>query len=173
MIIWITGLSGAGKTSICEAVMRRLKPSLPQLVHVDGDAVRDLFGNDLTFMEADRVRQIGRIQRLARILDQQGLIVLVAALYASPALLQENRRLFPRYHEVYLEAPIELVWARNTKGLYEAGVENVVGVDIPWHAPANPDLVLRASNDKTVDELADALIADVAELSMTAGTQIA
>src|SRR5215813_5599078 len=66
MVIWITGLSGAGKTTLCRALWQELKPSCPALVCLDGDAVRAAFGHDLGYREADRRTQIQRLQRLAQ-----------------------------------------------------------------------------------------------------------
>jgi adenylylsulfate kinase len=146
MVIWITGLSGAGKTTLCRALWQALKPECPQLVCLDGDAVRAAFGHDLGYREADRRTQIQRMQRLAQLLAVQGLVVLVAALYAHPELLAWNRQHLPEYFEIYLKASTTTLRRRDAKGLYReatAGMRpHVVGVDIPWHAPEAPDLVI-------------------------------
>ena len=88
MVIWITGLSGAGKTTLIQAVAGQVKRNLPELVLLDGDAIRQLFGNDLDYREDSRVIQIKRIQRMAKFLSDQGVVVMVAALYAHPDLLR-------------------------------------------------------------------------------------
>lgn len=146
MVIWLTGLSGAGKTLISQTIVKRFKVAVPELVHIDGDEVRALYGNDLAFDEGSRQKQIQRIQRLAKILDSQGLLVVVAALYSHPDLLAWNRTNFDDYLEVYLSAPLALVQRRDAKGLYgkamSGELQHVVGMDIPWHAPANPDLLI-------------------------------
>lgn len=149
MVIWLTGLSGAGKTTIAEAMVAMLKPQVPQLVLVDGDVIRELFGASLGYEEPARREQIGRLQRLSGWLARQGQTVVVAALYAHPDLLAWNRDNLPGYFEVYVDAPMKLLRERDSKGLY-AGADsgrtpNVVGVDIPWHAPQNPDIVIDAS----------------------------
>ena len=74
----MTGLSGTGKTTICESILRKLKPTMPQLGLVDGDVVRDVFGNDLDYSEPSRHKQIKRIQSLAKVMDDQDFVVLVA-----------------------------------------------------------------------------------------------
>jgi adenylylsulfate kinase-like enzyme len=172
MVIWMTGLSGAGKTTLCETLNRRLKPVLPALTTLDGDAVRQVFGSELGYTEADRVTQIKRIQSLAEMLDRQGLVVLVAALYARPDLLAWNRDTFDGYVEIYLDAPLTLVQQRDPKGLYaKAAAEampNVVGMDIPWHAPESPDLTIDMTAGLTVDETADLVIAAVPALAEAA-----
>jgi cytidine diphosphoramidate kinase len=165
MVIWITGLSGAGKTTLCRAVLSILKPAMPELVHVDGDAVRELFGSDLSFVEADRVKQIKRIQAMALFLNAEELVVMVAALYASPELLNANREMFSDYFEVYVKAPMDLLSNRNSKGLYDNGTKNVVGVDIPWHEPVRPDLTLGANLGASPEEMAVQLIDAIPRLS--------
>jgi adenylylsulfate kinase-like enzyme len=165
MVIWITGISDSGKSTLCEAIHKRIKPALPSLVLVDGDIVRGIFGHDLDHSEPDRQRQIKRIQRLALELDRQGMTVLVAALYAHPDLLDWNRASFSGYFEVYLRASLELVRSRDSKGLYakvdRGDISNVVGVDIPWHEPQRPDLVIDAAEGGSPDAMARQVIAAV------------
>jgi len=161
MVIWITGLSGSGKTTLCTALRDLLKPQMPGLVVLDGDAVRAVFGHDLAYDEASRARQIGRIQALAKMLSNQGLVVLVAALYSHPDLLAWNRANLAPYFEVYLDAPLALVRARDSKGLYGGGTRDVVGLDIPWHPPANPDLIVDAATEEAPTALARRVAAAV------------
>ncbi len=164
MVIWFAGLSGAGKSTLCEAIYARLKPRMPELVLLDGDAIRAGVSADLGYTEADRTVQVSRVQRLARLLSEQGLVVMVAVVYASPALLEWNRSQIPGYFEVLLDAPLALVTGRDPKGLYaRAGrgeTRDVVGVDIPWHRPAASDLVLDAGAGAgaTVEELASRVV---------------
>jgi adenylylsulfate kinase-like enzyme len=157
VIIWNTGISGSGKSTLCDALTKLLKPSIPELVLLDGDVVREAFGGDLGYGEQDRVTQIKRLQGLARALSEQDLVVLVAALYAHPDLLAWNRENMNPYFEVYLEAPLSLVQARDPKGLYAkaaAGdMPDVVGLDIAWHPPEAADLTI----DMTLGDSPDAL----------------
>jgi cytidine diphosphoramidate kinase len=165
MIIWITGLSGAGKTTICEAIVRKLKPVMPELGLVDGDVVRDVFANDLDYTEPSRMLQIKRIQSLAKVMDTQDFVILVAALYSHPELLAWNRANYSNYFEVYLDASLDLVRSRDPKGLYakaDAGeMDHVVGIDLPWHAPLNPDLTIKATNVETPEDMAGQIISAV------------
>lgn len=164
MVIWLTGLSGAGKTLISRTLVTRFKVAVPELVHIDGDEVRALYGNDLAYDEDSRRKQIQRIQQLAKILDSQGLLVVVAALYSHPDLLAWNRANFDNYFEVYISAPLTLVQRRDAKGLYSKAMsgemQHVVGVDIPWHAPADPDLLI----DGTLQEDPDVLAVRIARM---------
>ena len=165
MVIWVTGLSGSGKTTLCSAVWRLLKPNMPELVLLDGDVVRDTFKDGLGYKEEDRVVQISRVQRIAKLLSDQDLVVLVAALYANPKLLQWNRENFKDYFEVYLEASLETVKHRDVKGLYSGDTKDVVGIDIPWHAPAHPDLVINTDNPENPETLGQHLIHGVPRLT--------
>jgi adenylylsulfate kinase-like enzyme len=165
MVIWITGLSGSGKSTLCDALRPKLKALRPSLVTLDGDVVRAAFGDDLGFHEADRIRQIKRIQGIAKMLADQDITVLVAALYASPDLLAWNRANLRGYFEVYLAADVDFLLTRDTKKLYgrarSGEMPNVVGVDIPWHAPHNPDLCLDARLVTSPGLLADQVLRGV------------
>ena len=169
MVIWITGLSGAGKTTVCEMIMSMAKESIPEMVVLDGDVVRDIFDDQLGHTEPDRVRQIKRIQRLTKQLDAQGLVVLVAALYAHPNLLTWNRENFDAYFEVYLDAPLDVVETRDPKGLYAKArsgqMKHVVGLDIPWLAPSNPNLRIDMSDEYSPREVSQRIILNIPALS--------
>jgi adenylyl-sulfate kinase len=162
MVIWITGLSGSGKSTLCQALRARLKPLRPSLVMLDGDAVRAAFGDDLGYHETDRIRQIKRLQGIARMLVDQGVTVLVAALYAHPDLSAWNRANLRSYFEVYLRADVDFLLGRDGKGLYDRArrgeISNVVGVDIPWHAPTQPDLVIDVTSMIPADALAEQVL---------------
>ncbi len=169
MVIWITGLSGAGKTTLCDALRDLLKPSLPELVLLDGDVIRAMFGADLSYREEHRVVQIRRLQGLAKVLSDQGLVVLVGALYAHPDLLRWNQEHFSAYFEVYLKASLDLVRQRDPKGLYAAAdagrMSDVVGVDIPWHEPEHPDMVIEVAEGQPPHRLAERVAAAVPRLA--------
>lgn len=172
MVIWITGLSGAGKTTLANAFIASVRSEYPNIVLLDGDAVRSLYGDDLDYVESDRVIQINRLQSLAAFLDKQGIVVVVAALYAHPDLLDWNRERFSSYYEVYLDAPMEQLNERDSKGLYrkarEGHMKDVVGVDIPWHAPQSSDMRVDTTKGDTPDALAAALAEKVsAQLEAT------
>ena len=158
MVIWITGLSGAGKTTVSNALWRSFEHTVPELVRLDGDVMRAAFEHDLGYEIEARVAQIKRMQRLAKVLVDQGKVVLVAALYANEELLAWNRLNFPSYLEVYMDTPMHVLRARDTNGLYSKAARgempNVVGLDIPWTPPSEPDLVLDSSGSETPEDLA-------------------
>jgi len=157
MVIWLTGLSGAGKTTLGRAVYDLIHPVAP-VVFLDGDVVRAAIGDGLGYSEADRFVQIGRMSRLARLLAGQGIVVIVAALYANDELLAWNRANLPGYVEVYVSASLEALMARDSKDLYARARRgeaiDVVGIDIPWHTPPAPDLVLEMDRPEAPEVLA-------------------
>lgn len=157
MIIWITGLSGSGKTTIASCLMKKYKKKLPELINIDGDLVRQLYGNKLGFNEKSRIIQIKRIQKLCFFLEKQKLHIIASALYNNLSLLKWNRKNFSDYFEIYINAPLSLVKKRDTKNIYKkfsAGkVKNVVGLDIPWEGPINPDLEIKMKEETSVDEV--------------------
>lgn len=168
MVFWITGLSGAGKTTLAKALAGLLKPRMPNLVVLDGDAVRAIFGGSLGHRIEDRIVQVRRLQAIAKMLEEQGIVVIVAVLYALPELLAWNRANFACYKEVYIKAPLEFLQKRDDKGLYAAAaagsLPNVVGLDIPWIAPPAPDMVIDATQVEPPLELARRVAALATEL---------
>ena len=158
MVVWVTGLSGAGKTTLCQALNDLLKSAIPELVLIDSEEVREIFNDRLGHSVADRLVQLRRMQRLAKALSDQDLVVLVAVLYAPPEILAWNRANLGEYFEVYLDAPLSLVMERDPKGLYAKAMRgeesDVVGIDIPWIAPEKPDLTIDVAPTSRPDELA-------------------
>lgn len=146
MVIWITGLSASGKTTLCGSLVKLLKSKVPELVVLDGDVVRSAFGHNLGHNVEDRVLQVQRLQSMARVLSAQGLLVLVGVLYAREDLLVWNRNNLPNYFEIYLRASMSTVRARDPKGLYAAAdrgeISDVVGVHIPWNEPQFADMIV-------------------------------
>jgi adenylylsulfate kinase-like enzyme len=142
---------------------------LPELTLLDGDAIRSAFGADLGYKEADRQVQVKRLQNLAKVLSDQGLVVLVAVLYAHPALLDWNRHNIRDYFEIYLEASLDSLRARDSKGWYVrvawGEIADVVGVDIPWHAPTAPDLVIHVDTPESPQAMARRVALSVPRLA--------
>lgn len=170
MVIWLTGLSGAGKSTISYVLYEELKPSVPELVLLDGDAIREAFGHDLGHTEEDRVKQVSRVQRFAGLLSSQGLVVIVSVVYAHPDLLRWNRENIPDYVEVLIDASIDMVRARDPKGLYARAsrgeCRDVVGHDIAWHRPATADIVLDPADGSSPREAASRIARAIPRLAV-------
>lgn len=165
MIVWLIGLSGAGKTTVGTRLAARLRDDdLPNLVYLDGDLLRDVWGADLAHDVTGREVNAARLSRLCRMLDRQGIHVVAAVLSIFPQWQAWNRENLTSYFEVFLDVPMDVVVSRDTKGLYREAIEgrasNVVGFDIPFPRPANPDLVLDSSGrDGPPDELVNRILA--------------
>jgi len=151
MVVWLTGLSGSGKSTISDSLVPKLRVKIGPFVHIDGDVVREVFGNDLGYDIASREIQIGRIQSLAKIISDQDINVLVAALYSNPKILNWNRTHFKSYFEIYVDAPLEILVKRDTKGIYNkllnGSQNNIVGFDLPWTPPQSPDLIIKSAEE--------------------------
>ncbi len=152
MVIWIIGLSGAGKTTLSRAVAACWRERKPNTVLLDGDDIRRIFNQERgagDYAVEGRRRNAERIAAICEMLDRQGINVVCAILSLFPEQRAENRRRFSRYFEVFLDAPLSVLEARDTKGLYAAArvgrMECVVGVDIPFPRPDGADLVIDTS----------------------------
>lgn len=147
MIVWLIGLSGAGKTTIGRELYNQLSPAHPNLVFLDGDVLRDVWGDSLGHTVEARAMNAHRISHLCRMLDRQNIHVVAAVLSMFPEWQAWNRKNFSHYFEVFLDASMPLLKARDNKDIYgpaEAGkIQNVVGVDLPFPRPPEPDLVLQ------------------------------
>lgn len=155
MIIWLIGLSGAGKTVIGREIHRLLKAKRPNVVFLDGDIVREIMGGDLGYSLEDRHKNAWRICRLCKYLDNQGIDVVCGILSIFHETQQWNRDNISHYFEVYIRVPMETLIQRDSKGLYRralAGeIHNVVGFDVDFPPPLNPDLII--DNDKPLESL--------------------
>ncbi|OFW04164.1 MAG: adenylyl-sulfate kinase [Acidobacteria bacterium RIFCSPLOWO2_02_FULL_68_18] len=145
-VVWFTGLSGAGKSTIANLVEMRLHALGCHTYVLDGDNVRHGLNKDLGFTEADRVENIRRVAELSRLLVDAGLIVLVAFISPFRAERRMARELVEpgEFFEVFVDAPLQVAEARDPKGLYKkarAGeLKNFTGIDSPYERPEQPEL---------------------------------
>jgi adenylylsulfate kinase-like enzyme/phosphohistidine swiveling domain-containing protein len=140
-VFWITGLSGAGKTTLGQELSRRLRAAGRSVTFLDGDALRAVIAEDLGHNADNRRRSAMRNARLCRLLAGQGTYVVCATISMFHEVQRWNRENIPGYREIYLRVPLDELRRRDSKGIY-AGTSNVVGIDLPAEAPEAPDLVL-------------------------------
>ncbi|HBK45040.1 MAG TPA: adenylyl-sulfate kinase [Xanthomonadaceae bacterium] len=152
-VLWFTGLSGAGKSTIANLVDKRLHALGHHTFILDGDNVRHGLNRDLGFTAEDRVENIRRVAEVARLMADAGLIVLVSFISPFRAERQMARERFgaDEFVEVFVDVPLAVAEARDVKGLYakaRAGqIPNFTGIDSPYEAPQNPELHLHADGE--------------------------
>ena len=158
-VYWVTGLSAAGKTTIGRVLYERRQRRERAVVFLDGDALREVFGNDLGFARADREKSAMRNSRLCKLLADQGIDVVCATISMFHACRRWNRDHIASYREIYVRAPKDLLLARDPKGLYGRAANGelgeVVGVDFEAEEPERPDVTVDNDGTHTVDTLVD------------------
>lgn len=144
--LWFTGLSGAGKSTIARRVEEILRERGEPVEWLDGDAVREHLARDLGFTREDRQRNVERITYVAKLLTKHGVIVLVSAISPYRESREYARNQIGRFVEIFVDAPLDVVIARDVKGLYKralAGeIDHFTGVSDPYEPPKNPEITL-------------------------------
>jgi bifunctional enzyme CysN/CysC len=145
-VLWFTGLSGSGKSTIANLVEKKLHALGKHTFLLDGDNVRHGLNKDLGFTEADRIENIRRVGEVARLMTDAGLIVLTAFISPFRAERELARSLTPtsEFIEVFIDTPLDVAEARDVKGLYKkarsGALKNFTGIDSPYEAPENPEI---------------------------------
>lgn len=165
--LWLTGLSGAGKTTLAKAVERTLHSAGRPVEILDGDEVRHALGGDLGYGHDARVLNMRRIGYLAQLLSRNGVAVIVASMSPYRTVREEIRRTHATpFIEAFIDCSLEELMRRDTKGLYakarQGQIGNMIGMSDPYEPSAQPDLHLRTdltSEEECVAEIMRALVA--------------
>jgi bifunctional enzyme CysN/CysC len=166
-VVWLTGLSGAGKSTIANLAEEKLVARGRHTYLLDGDNVRRGLNRDLGFTEQDRVENIRRVAEVARLMVDAGLIVLVAFISPFRAERRTARDLFEpgEFVEVYVATPIAVAEARDPKGLYKKArrgdLKNFNGIDSPYEPPETPEIHIDTTR-LTPEAAADVIVAHLA-----------
>jgi bifunctional enzyme CysN/CysC len=164
VVLWFTGLSGAGKSTIANLVEKKLHTMGRHCYLLDGDNVRHGLSKDLGFTEADRVENIRRVGEVARLMVDAGLIVLTAFISPFRAERAMARSMFREgeFLEIFVDTPLDVAESRDVKGLYRKArrgeLSNFTGIDSPYEAPESPELCVNTV-DCSADEATDRVIA--------------
>jgi bifunctional enzyme CysN/CysC len=156
-VVWFTGLSGAGKSTIADAVERRLHALGRHTYLLDGDNLRHGLNRDLGFTPADRVENVRRSAEVAALMADAGLIVLICLISPFRAERRMARDLVAdaTFVEVFVDAPLEVAEARDRKGLYAKArrgeLKNFTGIDSPYEAPEHPEIHIRTAETSAED----------------------
>ena len=174
-VFWITGLSGAGKTTVGQELCSRLRAAGRSVTFLDGDALRAAIAEDLGHSADNRRRSAMRNARLCQLLAGQGADVVCATISLFHEVQRWNRENIPGYREIYLRVPIDELRRRDSKGIY-AGAQggdarDVVGLDVPAEAPEAPDLVLDNYGALDVATVVDRILAVCARRDATGAAQ--
>jgi adenylyl-sulfate kinase len=156
--IWFTGLSGAGKSTISQLLVERLRANGAKVELLDGDEVRTHLSKGLGFSKEDRDTNIRRIGWVCDLLSRNGVIAIAAAISPYREVREEVRRRISNFVEVYVECPLDVLVDRDVKGLYKkalaGGIAQFTGVSDPYEPPLNPEVVVNSSRE-TPTESAD------------------
>ncbi|GAD59669.1 LOW QUALITY PROTEIN: sulfate adenylyltransferase subunit 1 / adenylylsulfate kinase [Brevundimonas abyssalis TAR-001] len=167
-VVWFTGLSGSGKSTIANLVEKRLHAEGRHAYILDGDNVRHGLNRDLGFTEADRVENIRRVAEVARLMAHAGLIVLVSFISPFRAERRMAREMMPdgEFIEVFVDTALEEVEARDPKGLYAKArrgeLKNFTGIDSPYESPENADIHVRTAM-LSPEEACDLIVSSLRE----------
>ena len=162
-VLWFTGLSGSGKSTIANEVEKRLHAMGKHTFLLDGDNVRHGLNKDLGFTDTDRIENIRRIGEVAKLMTDAGLIVLTAFISPFRSERQMVREMMPEgeFVEIHIDTPLDVAEARDVKGLYkkarEGTLKNFTGIDSPYEAPEDPEIRIDTTT-LPADEAADKII---------------
>ncbi len=166
LTLWFTGLSGAGKTTICRTVATELLAHGLQIEVIDGDVIRKHLCKDLGFSKQDRDENIRRIAFVSKLLTRNGTVVLVSAISPYRAARDNARQMIGDFIEVYVNTPLEVCELRDTKDLYQkarAGkVRGFTGIDDPYEPPLAAEIVCD-TNQQNLREISSKVVARVLE----------
>jgi adenylylsulfate kinase-like enzyme len=157
VVIWLVGLAGAGKTEIGRELSKLIKKNNQATIFLDGDHFRQIMNYDVGHTIGERKINGERICRMCKYLDQQNINVVCSILSIFPKQREWNRSHYSRYFETYIDVSMNILEARDQKGLYSGArsgtIKNVVGIDLEFIPPINPDLVI--SNNESIEDFSN------------------
>ncbi|MGA7235885.1 MAG: adenylyl-sulfate kinase [Bryobacteraceae bacterium] len=161
--LWFTGMSGAGKSTLSQLIETRLRQIGAKVEVLDGDLVRQYLSKGLGFSREDRDENIRRIGFVCELLSRNGVIAIAAAISPYRAVREEVRARIPNFVEVFMECPVEVLAARDVKGLYKKALagelSQFTGISDPYEPPLAPEVTVNSSTETPDESLAKILAA--------------
>ncbi|MDE7417582.1 MAG: adenylyl-sulfate kinase [Lachnospiraceae bacterium] len=161
-VYWITGLAGAGKTTIGKLLYEKIREKEPNTVFLDGDTLREVFGNDLGYSKEERKKCAMRYSRLCAMLQQQGMNVICCTISMFDSVREWNRKNILDYKEIYVKVSMDTLRTRDQKGLYSGTAEEkqkeTVGVHLDIEEPRYPNLILENDGERTLQEQVEMIL---------------
>jgi adenylyl-sulfate kinase len=168
-VLWFTGLSGAGKTTLAVALEPELQKRGVKIERLDGDIVRESLTRDLGFSKEDRDKNIERVTFVAKLLSRNDVGVLCSFISPYQATRDMVREQTTNFIEVYIDVTLDTVIERDVKGLYKkalAGeIPNFTGVSDPYEAPVNPDISVK-TGEQTLEESVAYMLSEMEKLGV-------
>lgn len=160
-LYWVTGLSGAGKTTISTLLYRYILSKKRNIVFLDGDAIRAVYNNK-DYSDEGRERVSYMNMRLFKLLTEQGIDVIAAVIGMKNEYRKWNREHIDNYKEIYLKVPIEVLIKRDSKKLYSRAlnheISNVYGIDLPYEEPIAPDIIAENDGKNSPEEVCTQIV---------------
>jgi len=167
-VYWITGMSGAGKTTIGKIFYEHLRSSSSAIIFLDGDVLREIFSNGQKYDKESRKELAKSYARICKMISDQGVDVICSTVSMFHEVQAWNRKHINNYCEIYVKVPLEVLHERDQKGIYSNARnndgKNIVGIDLLAEEPLNPEIVLCNDGSKTPNEMANILIEELLQL---------
>lgn len=151
-LYWLTGLSGAGKTTIGNRLYYSMKAQKQNTIILDGDILKKIAGKDLGYGREERLERAYRYSALCKLLTDQGINVVICTIAMFDEIRDWNRENIENYVEVFLDVSMDVLKRRNRKGLYSKGSGNTAGIDIAIEYPKNPDIIIKNDGSQPLKE---------------------
>ena len=161
MVYWITGLAGAGKTTISRRFYHTMRQEQSNTILLDGDDLREVLGSTHGHNINDRQNLAKTYARLCRLLSSQGFNIICATISMFQQVREWNRKHIAHYTEIYIKVPMEVLIQRNQKQIYsdcKQGRGQVVGLDLPFEEPVAPHITLQNDGSRPIDALVNELL---------------
>jgi adenylyl-sulfate kinase len=167
--LWFTGLSGSGKSTLSSFIVDRLRKSGAKVELLDGDVVRTNLSNGLGFSKADRDMNIRRIGFVCELLSRNDVIAVAAAISPYRSVRDEIRSRIPNFVEVFVECPLDVLVARDAKGLYKKALAGEIpqftGFSDPYEPPLHPEVTVHSASE-TIEQSAEKIWTTLCEMGL-------